>query len=152
MSVVGAERGHAADGDDFSELRSLIVGPEQRELEELQARLFDPAAQTREVSRVLPDAIALRGADPDLTRALMPSVEEAVTASVRKDPAPLAEALFPVMGPAIRKAIAHALAGMMESLNQAVEHSVSLRALRWRWTALTTGKPFAEIVLSLIHI
>ena len=147
MSVVGAERGHAADGDDFSELRSLIVGPEQRELEELQARLFDPAAQTREVSRVLPDAIALRGADPDLTRALMPSVEEAVTASVRSDPAPLAEALFPVMGPAIRKAIAHALAGMMESLNRAVEHSVSLRAVRWRWTALTTGKPFAEIVL-----
>jgi OOP family OmpA-OmpF porin len=147
VSVFVAERGPAADGDDFSELRSLIVGPEQRELEELQARLLDPAEQTREVSRVLPDAISLRGADPELTRALMPSVEEAVTASVRKDPGPLAEALFPVMGPAIRKAIAHALAGMMESLNRAVEHSVSLRAVQWRWTALTTGKPFAEIVL-----
>jgi OOP family OmpA-OmpF porin len=147
VSVVGAEREPAADGDDFDELRSLIVGPEQRELEALQARLVDPAAQTREVSRVLPGAITLRGADPELTQALMPSIEEAVTASVRRDPAPLAEALFPVMGPAIRKAIAHALAGMLESLNRAVEHRFSLRALQWRWTALTTGKPFAEVVL-----
>ena len=36
---------------------------------------------------------------------------------------------------------------MMESLNRTVEHSVSWRALQWRWTALRTGKPFAEIVL-----
>ena len=32
MSVFVAER-EPADGDDFSELRSLSVGPEQRELE-----------------------------------------------------------------------------------------------------------------------
>src|SRR5262249_7690639 len=32
-------------------------------------------------------------------------------------------------------------------LNRTVEHSVSWRALQWRWTALRTGKPFAEIVL-----
>ena len=36
---------------------------------------------------------------------------------------------------------------MMESLNRTVEHSFSWRALAWRWTALRTGKPFAEIVL-----
>ena len=82
-----------------------------------------------------------------LTRALAPSVEEAITASVRRDPRPLADALFPVIGPAIRKAIAHTLAAMMESLNRTVEHSVSWRAVQWRWTAFRTGKPFAEIVL-----
>ncbi len=135
------------DGDSFSELRSLIVGPEQRELKALQAHLLDPSIQTRDVSRVLPDAIALRATDPQLTHALAPSIEVAVTSSVRKDPRPLADALFPVMGPAIRKAIAHTLASMMESLNRTVEHSVSWRALQWRWTALRTGKPFAEIVL-----
>jgi outer membrane protein OmpA-like peptidoglycan-associated protein len=135
------------DDDLLSELRSLIVGPEQRELLALRSRLLDPEVQTREVSRVLPEAILLRGSDPELTHALTPSIEEAVTASVRRDPAPLADALFPVMGPAIRKAIGHALASMMESLNRTVEHSVSLRAARWRWTAFQTGKPFAEIVL-----
>ena len=51
------------------------------------------------------------------------------------------------MGPAIRKAIAHTLASMMETLNRTVEHSVSWRAVQWRWTALRTGRPFAEVVL-----
>src|SRR5262245_10596626 len=147
----GNGKGHAnadaTDRDSFSELRSLLVGPERRELMALRAHLQDPSIQTRDVSRVLPDAIALRATDPQLARALAPSVESAVTASVRRDPRPLADALFPVMGPAIRKAIAHALASMMESLNRTVGHSLSWRALQWRWTALRTGKPFAEIVL-----
>lgn len=133
--------------EDFSELRSLIIGPEQRELLTLQAHVLDPSVQTRDVSRVLPDAIAIRATDPQLMRALAPSVEHAVTESVRRDPRPLADALFPVIGPAIRKAIAHTLATMMDSLNRTVEHSLSWRALQWRWTALRTGKPFAEIVL-----
>ena len=59
-------------------------------------------------------------------------VEEAITASVRRNPQPLADALFPVIGPAIRKAIQHALATMMESFNRSVEHSLSWRALQWR--------------------
>ena len=133
--------------EDFSELRSLIIGPEQRELLTLQAHVLDPSVQTRDVSRVLPDAIAMRAKDPQLMRALAPTVEHAVTESVRRDPRPLADALFPVIGPAIRKAIAHTLATMMDSLNRTVEHSLSWRALQWRWTALRTGKPFAEIVL-----
>jgi outer membrane protein OmpA-like peptidoglycan-associated protein/type II secretory pathway component PulM len=142
----GAGTGHPPE-DTFDELRTLLVGPEQRELRDLREYIHDPTAQTREVSRVLPDAIALRAEDEQLTRALAPTVEEAITSSVRRDPRPLADALFPVIGPAIRKAIAHTLAGMVESLNRTVEHSFSWRALQWRWTALRTGKPFAEIVL-----
>jgi outer membrane protein OmpA-like peptidoglycan-associated protein len=138
--------GHGPD-DSFDELRTLLVGPEQRELRDLREYIHDPTAQTREVSRVLPDAIALRADDEQLTRALGPTVEEAITSSVRRNPRPLADALFPVIGPAIRKAIAHTLAGMVESLNRTVEHSFSWRALQWRWTAFRTGKPFAEIVL-----
>src|SRR5262245_43343959 len=133
--------------ESFAELRSIIVGPEQRELRALQEHVRDPAAQTHGVSRVLPDAIALRGSDPQLTRALAPSIEEAITASVRRDPRPLAEALFPVIGPAIRKAIAHTLSSMMEAVNRSVEQSISWRAVQWRWTAFRTGKPYAEIVL-----
>ncbi len=36
---------------------------------------------------------------------------------------------------------------MLESLNQTLEHSLSLRGLRWRLEAWRTGKPFAEIVI-----
>jgi OOP family OmpA-OmpF porin len=142
-----AARPETSDDESFAELRSLLVGPEQRALIALNEHLLDPAVQVRDVSRVLPDAIALRATDPQLTRALAPSIEDALTSSVRRDPRPLADALFPVMGPAIRRAITHALAAMMESLNRTVEHSFSSRALHWRWTAFRTGKPFAEIVL-----
>lgn len=145
----------APDGGDtappsdrtFAELRTLIVGPEQRELRALQARLDDPGRQARDVSEVLPEAVLLRKHDPHLTRALAPTIEEAITTSVQKNPRPLADALFPVIGPAIRKAIAASLSAMLESLNRTVEHSLSWRAIRWRITALTTGKSFAEVVL-----
>ena len=131
----------------FAELRQLLVGQERRDLRALEARVFDGAAQTREVSRVLPEALTLRGHDPKLAAALAPTIEEAITSSVQRDPRPLADALFPVMGPAIRKAIEHLLASMMESFNRSVEQSLSWRALQWRLTAWRTGKPFAEIVL-----
>jgi outer membrane protein OmpA-like peptidoglycan-associated protein len=132
---------------EFDELRALIVGPEQRELRALVARLDDPGRQARDVSQVLPEAVLLRKDDPHLTRALAPTVEEAITSSVRRNPQPLADALFPVIGPAIRKAIAASLSAMLESVNRTLEHSLSWRAVKWRITALRTGKSFAEIVL-----
>jgi len=143
-----AERGQPVAEDSFAQLRSIILGPEQRKLRSLQARLLDSAAQTRDVSRVLPDALQLRAHDPQLKRALAPSVEEAIAASVQKNPQPLADALFPVIGPAIRKAVAHAFDAMIDSVNEAIERSVSWRAVQWRWTAWRTGKPFAELVIA----
>ena len=133
--------------EKFAELRTLLVGPEQRQLTALQTRLNDPVAQARDVSRVLPTALELRTNDPHLRRALAPTIEEAISASVRRNPRPLADALFPIIGPAIRKAVAATLSGMLESLNTTLEHSLSWRSLRWRLEARRTGKSFAEIVL-----
>ncbi len=82
-----------------------------------------------------------------LAQASAPTVQETLRESVRHDPHPLADALFPVMGPAIRKSISEALRGMLESFNEALEHSLSARGIKWRIEALRTGKPFAEIVL-----
>jgi OOP family OmpA-OmpF porin len=143
------ERRATEDADDrsFASLRTLLVGPERQEIRELEAQVTDPAGWVDRVTTALPDAVARKADDPALGRALGPLVEEAITASVRRDPQPLADALYPAIGPAIRKAIAHALGAMMESMTRAVEHSVSWRAVQWRWAALRTGKPFAEIVL-----
>jgi outer membrane protein OmpA-like peptidoglycan-associated protein len=133
--------------EDLQSLRSILIGPTERQLHDLQARVDDRFAHAREVGAVLPQALLNRARDPELARALTPSVEQAITASVRRDPKPLADAIFPVMGPAIRKAVAASLATMVESLNRTLEHSVSWRALQWRIEALRTGKPFGEIVL-----
>jgi OOP family OmpA-OmpF porin len=133
--------------DGLDQLRDLLVAPEREAIEALRNQLDDPAFGARQLSRALPDALARAGEDRRLADALQPPVEAAISASIRRNPKPLADALFPVMGPAIRKAIAHTLSGMLESLNRTLEHSVSLRALQWRVTAWRTGKPFAEIVL-----
>jgi OOP family OmpA-OmpF porin len=136
------------DEDGLDELRHLLIGPEQTQLIKLQQRLDDPQLYAQDVSRALPGAIALRQTpDPELTSALLPTVEEAIQVSVKKDPQTLVDALFPVIGPAIRKAIAEALSSMIASLNQTLEHSLSPQSLKWRWQAFSTGRPFAEIVL-----
>ena len=51
------------------------------------------------------------------------------------------------MGPAIRKSITEALRGMLETFNEALEHSLSWRGIQWRVEAFRTGRPFSEVVL-----
>ena len=51
------------------------------------------------------------------------------------------------MGPAIRKAIAETLDGTLQSLNQALKHSLSWRGLKWRIEAWRSGSTFADVVL-----
>ncbi len=135
------------DYEAFGELRTLIVGREREELESIRARLDDHEARRREVGEVLPAVLLEHASDPRFTHALTPPVERAITASVRSNPGPLADALFPVMGPAIRKAVAAALSGMVEGLNRTLEHSLSWRSLVWRIEALRTGKSFGEVML-----
>jgi outer membrane protein OmpA-like peptidoglycan-associated protein len=134
--------------DPIEELRRLLLVPEHAQVARIQERLDDPEIHAEDVSRVLPEAISIRATkDRDLTRAMLPTVEEAILSSVRKDPHVLVDALFPVMGPAIRKSISSALESMIESLNEALERSFSVQALEWRWEAWRIGKPFSEVVL-----
>ena len=148
QGVVDEEKSQVSDEGTMAELRSLLLGPAEAQLAEVHERLLDPQRQVEEVSRVLPDAIAVRSQqDDDLSTALAPTVSAALEYSVRRNPQPLADAIFPIMGPAIRKAIAAALSGMAQSFNQTLAHSMSARGLAWRWEALRTGRPFSEVVL-----
>ena len=133
--------------EDLSELRSLLLAPEQTQLDRLQERLDDPVRRTHEVSRLLPGALTLIKDDPSLTATLTPHVEQAFFTSLRRSPQAIVDAIAPIMGPAIRQAIRQALQSLTQSLNQTVEHSFSLKGLRWRIEAWTTGRPFAEVVL-----
>ncbi|HKW01737.1 MAG TPA: OmpA family protein [Vicinamibacterales bacterium] len=136
-----------ADFEDLSALRDVLVGPERERLAALQARLDDPDARAHDVGEVLPTVLLQHAQDPQFARALTPPLEKALTAAVRRDPKPMADALFPVMGPAIRKAVSAALAGMVESFNRAIEHSLSWRSVQWRLEARRTGRSFGEVVL-----
>lgn len=146
------EYGSTAEYDpasaEFTELRELLLGEERRKLVELEQRVEAQSKNAEEVAELLPEAIALRsGRDRQLARALAPTMESAISESVRRNPREIATAIFPVLGPAIRKALAEAMAALVESINRAVEHTFSLRGLAWRIEAWRTGTPYAQIVL-----
>ncbi|PZD73725.1 hypothetical protein C1752_01600 [Acaryochloris thomasi RCC1774] len=129
-------------GESLDELRSLLLGPE------LQARIMNLKLRPEDISRALPEAIILSAEDQGkLTTAAVPTVEDAIRNSVNQDHNILSEALFPVIGPATRKAVSAALQNLTQSLNEGLEHSLSLQSFQWRIEAARTGKSFAEIVL-----
>ena len=94
--------------DDLKTLEGIIqVDKLRKRVSDLEARVVEPPRRTEQVSEVLPAAIAhRRAARNDLTDALRPDIEQALHDSIRRDPAVMAEALYPVMGPTIRKLIA----------------------------------------------
>ncbi len=104
--------------------------------------------RSTEVGDVLPEAVKESTRKTSkLARATRPLIEENIRQSAESNPRILAEALFPVIGPAIRKAIAEALSAMIQSFNQTLEHSVSPKGISWRFEAWRTGKSFGEIVM-----
>jgi outer membrane protein OmpA-like peptidoglycan-associated protein len=138
------------DAQAYLELRQLILAPEQEALERLHQRVDDPASRTEDVGSVVAEAIQLRrkqGGDEALSVALAPTIETALRESVRKDPGTLADALFPVMGPAIRRSILETLRSVLESFNQVLDQSLSVEGLKWRLEALRTGRSFTEVAL-----
>ena len=136
--------------DEITELRALLVGSELAQLASIRERLDKLLVRAEDVSRVLPEAILARSKtkDKQLTTALTPTVEAALSTSVKKNPQPVVDALAPIIGAAIRQAIANTLGELTQKINQALERNVSLKGLQWRFESWRTGRPFAEIVLS----
>ena len=118
------------------------------ELEALRKRLDDPELRAEEVSQILGQAVALSiKRDGGLQRSFYPIVERALKISITKNPGILATSLAPIIGDAVRKAVANAFRGMAESINFLMERSLSWESVKWRLEALRTGKSFGEIAL-----
>ncbi len=134
----------------LAELRAILLGPDRTAWESMRQRLDNPSQRAEDVASVLADAVRLRSkghSDVKLRRALQPLLEEALQLSVQSNPRMLADALFPIFGKAIRKAITSELDGMLQALSQTLEQRFSWRSFQWRWESIRTGKPYAEIVV-----
>ena len=82
-----------------------------------------------------------------LSEAMIPTVEEIIRLSIKKDMGKFANALFPVIGPAIRKSISETIRQMMQSLNRTLEQSFSWQGLKWRMESMRTGIAISQIAL-----
>ncbi len=98
--------------DELQELRELLLGAEQAAIARIEARLdaleerMEAEQRAAEVAEVLPASIELRRDDASLDPGLQPTVERALLRSVNDDPTVIADAIYPVIGPAIRRSIA----------------------------------------------
>ena len=123
----------------------LGVDEGSEELGELKELLVDADG----VGRVLSQAVLVSTSSDDrLARALRPTIEQSLEESTRRNPGMLADAIFPVIGPVIRKSINETFDGLVQSLQTTLEHSMSAQGWKWRFEAWRSGKSFAEVVLS----
>lgn len=141
-----AERNEKDAERALNTLKSLLIEDEHKQLDELQRRLDDPLTHTEEVALILPQALR-RAKDTDLAMALARPLTKSILRAVRHEPKAFAEAVFPILGPTIRRAVAEALRDMVRKLNRVLDHSFSPRGLRWRLEAWRSGMTFSEVVL-----
>lgn len=153
-SFTGEDPTVAEGGSELEALRRLLLAPEHSELTDLRRNVEELRGRedhltVEEVSETLPEAIALRARqDNKLAKALAPTIEDTLKVSIERDPQPMADAIFPIIGPAIRKSIAEAMTAVVQSVNTAIDHSLSIQSLKWRFEARRTGRSFAEVVLA----
>jgi hypothetical protein len=140
-----------ASGSDLDRLRELLFGQEQRELAGARERIEALERAQQDLPRRLPDAAvaALRSGKDNarVADALSQPVAQALGSAVQQNRQGIVDALFPIIGPMIRKAIAEALRGLVDNLNGAIESSFTLRGLQWRLEAWRGGVPYAQVVL-----
>lgn len=135
---------------DYERLKDLLLGDERAAL----ARQSEAVARIEREQAELPERVpeliaeAARGKGRErLGRALSGPVADALGEAVVTHRQVLVDALFPVIGPAIRKAITEALRGLVADINTALESSFTPRGLAWRIESWRTGAPYPQVVL-----
>ena len=107
-------------------------------------------AQAREiVSQVLAEALHDRQTkDGAIDKVLLPIVENTVEHSVTHHSDRLISSLYPLMGSLVRKSVGAFLSDFIEKTNQLIEHSFTIKGLKWRFKAWQAGVSFTNYVVS----
>ncbi|MEL7451128.1 MAG: hypothetical protein AAFN78_18080 [Pseudomonadota bacterium] len=129
----------------IDDIKDLLFGHEKKALDALTRRLDTPESRAADVADVLPQSVRRSHArDTSLADAMAAPVTDSIRLAVRKHPKAIADSLFPIIGPAIRKAIAEALKGLIQSINETLDTrlSPSMRFKAWR-----AGVPLPEYIV-----
>ncbi|MDI1449073.1 OmpA family protein [Polyangium sp. 6x1] len=149
MSARLRARARRRDHDyTLDDLRPFLVQPEQERLKSLEHKLETPDALAEAIGEVLPRAAVMsqkRG--EELSSAMQPLMLSSIHEVVRKNPELFADAIFPSIGPAIRRAARAALEAFVQRVDDMVQRTMTVESLRWRIEAARTGRPFIEVVM-----
>ncbi|MDI1435754.1 OmpA family protein [Polyangium sorediatum] len=149
MSARLRARARRRDHDyTLDDLRPLLVKPEQDRLKSLEHKLETPEALAEAIGEVLARAaVVSQKRGEELASAMQPLMLASIHDAVRKNPELFAEAIFPSIGPAVRKAARAALEALVLRVDEMVQRTMTLTSLRWRIEAARTGRPFVEVVM-----
>jgi outer membrane protein OmpA-like peptidoglycan-associated protein len=134
--------------DEYTQLRKLLLEQEQQRLSRLEQRLDDRRQRSQETATILPDALQLAPDPQALITALQTPVDRCVKQSVEKDPRTFVKAIWPIMGPELRKQIAEAFKSIREFLQA---HQEQLDGLAHRLAGLEQEK-IQSLVVQLQQI
>lgn len=132
---------------NLEQLKTLLLEPEQSHIDDLEKRVCELEQHAREFASQLPEAIQSISAEPRFLASLDKPISDTITQTIRRDVNSFAEVLFPVMGPAIRRAVADAMKSLVERINLALEQNLSIQSIKWRLIAARTGVPLAQIII-----
>jgi len=136
--------------EELDSLRALLLRVEHARIKDIENRLqglegYRGNRQQRVIdsSEVLADSIQLSQQSGDeLAEALQPEVVRGIKDSIRSDPNTMAEALYPVLGPSVRKLIASMFS--IENVRQNGAFRLEQIFLIHRETSLVLGHVLAK--------
>ena len=133
---------------DLEKLKDLLFGAEKQVLDSISERVESRELRSADVADILPEAVRTsHGNGGELVESLREPVGQCLKQEFRDDPQAYGDALYPVMGPAIRKSIMHALRTFTQQINEALEQSLTPQGLSWRIQAWRAGVPFGDFVV-----
>lgn len=129
---------------DLEKLRAIILGQNHHLITDTVN------TQAREiVGKVLTEALhARQKQDGSVNKILLPIIENSIENSVSNHSDRLTSSLYPLMGSLIRKSVSAFLSDFVERTNQLIEHSFTIKGLKWRFKAWQAGISFAQFVVS----
>ncbi len=121
--------------------------PESERISAIERRLDNPERRADEIAAVLPQALRGSHERGEFAPAIQKPLAKIMQVAIREEPEHFADALFPVIGPAIRKAVSETFKTLAQQLNDAIEHSLTPRGLSWRFRAWRSGVPYSHYVM-----
>lgn len=135
---------------EYDRLRQLLLDQERVRLDALQ----DGVQKANQRLERMPDLLAediergmKDGKRSRLANVLAEATADSLELAVRRKPQAVVQAVYPVIGPAIRRSIGDALRQLSDDLDAALSDTFSPRALLWRWEAWRSGTPYAQVML-----
>jgi len=135
---------------EYDRLRQLLLEQERDRMDALQDSVGKATARFERVPDLLAEDIeaSLRaGKRSRLANVLSEASADSLEIAVRRRPQAVVQAVYPIIGPAIRRSLSDALRQMADDLDRALSDTFSPRALLWRWEAWRSGTPYAQVML-----